>query len=204
MSRRRFVVGVSGATGAGYAQRLLAFMADHREALDLDCDVVFSKYGRLVWNEEVGHDPGIYGFSIYRAGDMTAPFASGSAPYDGMAICPCSAGALGRIATGVSADLVGRAADVMLKERRKLVLVLRESPLSLIAARNIVTVTEAGAVVLPAGPSFYSHPEDRTALLDTVVARVLDQLGVDNSLMVRWEGELQNAHSRRSQQKEEV
>ena len=130
------------------------------------------------------------GFPIYGPGDMTAPFASGSSGFDAMVIVPCSGGAIGRIATGVSVDLVGRAADVMLKERRKLICVLRESPYSLVLTRNMVTVTEAGGVILPASPSFYSHPKDRTALLDTVTARILDQLGIDNDLMKRWSGHL--------------
>ncbi len=187
---RRLVVGISGASGAPYAHRLLRFLADHREALDLDVHLVFSRYGRVVWGEEVGVDPAAFGFPIYRPGDMTAPFASGSAGFEAMVVIPCSGGAVARVATGVSVDLLGRAADVMLKERRKLVLVLRESPYSLVLARNLVAVTEAGAIVLPASPSFYSHPPDRDALLDTVVARVLDQLGIEHQLMARWDGVL--------------
>jgi 4-hydroxy-3-polyprenylbenzoate decarboxylase len=105
-----------------------------------------------------------------------------------MIVIPCSAGQLARIAHGVSSDLVSRAADVSLKERRPLVLVLRESPYSLIHVRNMQAVIEAGAVVMPASPSFYSRPQGVDALLDTVVARALDQLGVDNELMARWAG----------------
>ena len=107
-----------------------------------------------------------------------------------MVVIPCSAGGLARIAHGTSDDLVGRAADVMLKERRRLVLVMRETPLSMIQIENMLTVTRAGAVVLPASPSFYSKPATIEALLDTVVGRVLDQLGLANQLMPRWgEGE---------------
>lgn len=184
----KLVVGVSGASGAPYAQRLLGFLAAHREPLGLEVHLVFSKYGRVVWNDEVGTDPAHYGFPIHHPNDMTAPFASGSSNFQAMVVVPCSGGAVSRVATGVSVDLLGRAADVMLKERRKLVLVLRESPYSLVLARNLVTVTEAGAVVLPASPSFYSHPSSREALLDTVTARILDQLGIDNALMERWSG----------------
>ncbi|NCG17803.1 MAG: UbiX family flavin prenyltransferase [Rhodobacterales bacterium] len=185
---RRIVVGVSGASGSIYAQRLLAFLRDHRERLDLDVHVVFSKFGRVVWNEEIGTDPADYGFRMYGANDMTAPFASGSARFDAMVVVPCSAGSVGRVATGVSNDLMGRACDVMLKERRPLVMVLRESPYSLVLLRNLVTVTEAGAIILPASPSFYSHPVTREALVDTVVSRILDRIGLDNELMVRWTG----------------
>lgn len=196
MSVRKLVVGVSGASGAPYAQRLLDFLAAHAAALELDVHLVFSKYGRVVWNDEIGSDPKEYGFPVYAPNDMTAPFASGSAGFDAMVIVPCSGGAIGRIATGVSVDLVGRAADVMLKERRKLICVLRESPYSLVLTRNMVTVTEAGGVILPASPSFYSHPKDRTALLDTVTARILDQLGIENSLMRRWSGHLVGRQTR--------
>jgi 4-hydroxy-3-polyprenylbenzoate decarboxylase len=106
-----------------------------------------------------------------------------------MVVLPCSVGQLGRIASGTSTDLIGRAADVMLKQRRPLLLVLRESPLSLIHCRNMVTVTEAGAIVQPASPSFYSKPSSIEALIDTVVCRSLDLLGIDNSLMPRWTGQ---------------
>ena len=116
----KLVVGISGASGAPYAQRLLGFLKDHAQALDLDVHVVFSKYGRVVWNDEAGTDPADYGFPIYTPNDMTAPFASGSAGFDAMVVVPCSGGAVSRVATGVSVDLLGRAADVMLKERRKL------------------------------------------------------------------------------------
>jgi 4-hydroxy-3-polyprenylbenzoate decarboxylase len=136
----------------------------------------------------VGIDPASFGFRIFKPGDMTAPFASGSAKYDAMVVSPCSAAGLARIAHGVSMDLIGRAADVTLKERRPLVLVLRESPYNLVQLRNMVAVTEAGATIIPASPSFYSNPADMTALVDTVVSRVLDHLGIDNGLMTRWEG----------------
>jgi 4-hydroxy-3-polyprenylbenzoate decarboxylase len=150
--------------------------------------LVFSRMGRLVWSDEVGRDPADFGFPIFAPGDLTAPFASGSAGYEAMVVVPCSVAGMGRIAHGVSSDLIGRAADVMLKEQRKLILVVRESPLSVIHIENMLKVAQAGALVLPASPSFYSHPNDRTELLDTVTARVLDHLGIDNELMRRWTG----------------
>ncbi|MEN0065620.1 MAG: UbiX family flavin prenyltransferase [Myxococcota bacterium] len=199
MTSRRIVIGVTGASGQPYAQRILDFLAAHHEDLDMEVRVVFTKFGRLVWGDEIGTDPKeVYPFEIHTPSDMLAPFASGSANFDAMAIVPCSAGTLARIATGVSTDLVGRAADVILKERRKLVIVLRESPYNLVHLRNMVAVTEAGAVVMPASPSFYSAPKDLNALLDTVTARILDQLGIDNQLMHRWTGELRGATARRT------
>lgn len=189
-ARRGIVVGVGGASGSPYAERVLRFLADHHEALGLDVHVVFTKTGRMVWMDEVGVDPESFGFPLYNPADMTAPFASGSARFDAMVVVPCSGGGLARIAHGLSMDLVGRAADVMLKERKKLVLVLRESPYSLVHIENMAAVTRAGAVVLPASPSFYSQPADRTALLDTVTSRILDQLGIDNDLMRRWTGRI--------------
>jgi len=185
---RRIVVGVGGASGAPYAARLLDFLRDHSETLGLEPHVVFTKMGKLVWTDEVGTDPASYGFPLYSPGDMTAPFASGSARFDAMIVMPCSAGMLGRIAHGLSIDLVGRAADVMLKERKRLVLVLRESPYSLVHTRNMSAAIEAGAVVMPASPSFYSRPEGVDGLLDTVVGRALDQLDIDHALMRRWTG----------------
>jgi len=191
--KKRIVIGISGASGSPYAQRLLEFFHAHHEALELDVHVVFSKMGRVVWNDEVGTDPADYGFPIYKPGDMTAPFASGSAQFDALVVVPCSAGSVGRIASGVSTNLIGRAADVMLKERKKLILVVREMPYSLIMLRSMATVTEAGGLILPASPSFYSAPQNRTELLDTVTARILDQLGVDNDLVARWTGALTRA-----------
>ena len=120
---------------------------------------------------------------------MNAPFASGSALFDGMVVMPCSMGTVGRIAAGTSENLILRAADVFLKERRKLILVPRETPWNLIHARNIVTVTEAGAVVMPASPSFYSLPKNFDELADTLVWRVLDQLGIPASNACRWREE---------------
>ena len=183
----KLVVGISGATGAPYAKRLLDFLAEHGPTHGVHADLVFSSTGKQVWKQEIGAEPR-YPFRIYKNFDFTAPFASGSSQYDAMVVIPCSSGALARIAHGISVDLIGRAGDVMLKERKKLVLVLRETPISLVHARAITQVIEAGAMVMPASPSFYSRPKDMAALVDTVVARVLDRIDLPNDLMKRWEG----------------
>ena len=182
----RLVVGISGASGAPYARRLLDWLADNRSAIRTE--LVFTKTGRLVWQHEIGTDPKAYDFPIHGPMDMAAPMASGSAGFDAMAVVPCSAGCMARIAHGISADLVGRAADVMLKERKPLVLCLRESPYSLVHVRNMAQLIEAGATVMPASPNFYSKPQGMDDLVDSVVGRVLDQLGIDNDVCQRWEG----------------
>ncbi len=183
----KLVVGISGASGAPYAKRLLDFLAAHGADHGVSVDLVFTTTGRQVWAQEVGELPG-YPWRLWKPHDFTAPFASGSALYDAMVVVPCSAGALSRIAYGMSTDLVGRAADVMLKEGRRLVLVVRETPTSLVHARAVVQAIEAGAVVLPASPSFYSGPRTVEDLVDTVVSRVLDRIGLPNELMKRWTG----------------
>ncbi len=184
----KIVVGIGGASGAPYARRLLeALRAAPPGAVEPA--VVMSPTARQVWTHEVGGDVRDYGFPIYDHRDFHAPFASGSAGYQAMCVVPCSMGGLARIAHGLSQDLIGRAADVMLKERRKLVLVPRETPYSLVHLENMRLVTQAGAVILPASPSFYGHPRTIDDLLDTVVGRVLDQLGVPVRLGPRWKEE---------------
>lgn len=185
---RRIVVGISGASGSPYAHRLLQVLDAGREQFDIEPHLVFSKPGRMVYQDETGHDPRDWDFPIWGPMDMTAPFASGSARFESMVIIPCSAGTLGRVATGTSINLMSRAAEVMLKERRKLIMVLRESPYSLMHLRNMTSITEAGGLVLPASPSFYSEPKNRIELLDTVVNRVLDHLNIDTDLIPRWSG----------------
>jgi 4-hydroxy-3-polyprenylbenzoate decarboxylase len=178
----KLVVAVGGASGSVYAKRLLDVLAatsGHEIAL------CFSKSGSEVWRHELGDVPA-YPFTRWSLDDFRAPFASGSAGWQAMVVVPCSTGGLARIAHGISDDLIGRAADVMLKERRKLVLVVRETPLSTLHLENMLSVTRAGAVVLPAAPSFYTHPTTIEALIDTVVGRVLDQVGISNQLMPRW------------------
>jgi 4-hydroxy-3-polyprenylbenzoate decarboxylase len=179
----KLVVAIGGASGSVYAKRLLDTLAPMAPALEVG--LVFTGAGNEVWAHEIGDVPP-YPFKKYGLRDFRAPFASGSAGWDAMVVIPCSTGGLARIAHGISDDLVGRAADVMLKERRKLVLVVRETPLSAIHLENMLAATRAGAVVLPASPSFYSKPSTMDAVLDTVVGRVLDQLGLANKLMPRW------------------
>jgi 4-hydroxy-3-polyprenylbenzoate decarboxylase len=183
----KLVVAVGGASGSIYARRLLDALASVRAAdpQALEVGLCFSSAGAEVWQHELGPVPD-YPFKRYGLRDFRAPFASGSAGWDAMVVIPCSTGGLARIAHGISDDLIGRAADVMMKERRKLVLVVRETPLSQIHLENMLTVTRAGAVVLPAAPSFYSKPATIEALLDTVLGRVLDQLGLPNTLAPRW------------------
>jgi 4-hydroxy-3-polyprenylbenzoate decarboxylase len=184
----RLVIGVSGASGAPYAKKLLDFLAEHGQRHGVSADLVFTTTGKQVWAQEIGGPPPRAPFRTWRNQDFTAPFASGSSQYDAMVVIPCSAGALSRIAYGLSVDLLGRAADVMLKERKRLVLVLRETPISLVHARAMAQVIEAGAFVMPASPSFYSGPRTIDELVGTVVARVLDRLGLPNELMRRWTG----------------
>jgi 4-hydroxy-3-polyprenylbenzoate decarboxylase len=184
----KLVLGISGASGAPYAERALKFLAGPGKKAGIETDVVFTKTGRLVWQHEIGTNPNELGFRTWSPSDMTAPFASGSARYDAMIVIPCSAGCMARIAHGVSADLVGRAADVMLKERKPLVLVLRETPFSLIHLRNMEQITLAGGMVMPAAPSFYSRPKTMDQLVDTVVARAFDRVGIANELVRRWSG----------------
>jgi 4-hydroxy-3-polyprenylbenzoate decarboxylase len=179
----KLVVAVGGASGSIYAKRLLDALVPLKSTVEVG--LVFTQSGNEVWAHEIGEVPA-YPYKKYGLKDFRAPFASGSAGWDAMVVIPCSTGGLARIAHGISDDLVGRAADVMLKERRKLILVVRETPLSAIHLENMLAVTRAGAVVLPASPSFYSKPETLDSLLDTVVGRVLDQVGLPNKLMPRW------------------
>src|SRR5687767_9769227 len=184
----KLVVAVGGASGSIYARRLLDNLHEGSRSgklPGLQVGLCFSKSGAEVWQHELGKVPD-YPFQRYALNDFRAPFASGSAGWEAMVVIPCSTGGLARIAHGISDDLIGRAADVMLKERRKLVLVVRETPLSAIHLENMLAVTRAGAVVLPASPSFYSQPASIEALLDTVIGRVLDQVGIPNQLMPRW------------------
>jgi 4-hydroxy-3-polyprenylbenzoate decarboxylase len=145
-----------------------------------------SDNAKQVWKFELGNnDYEKIPFSVYDKNDFNAPFASGSARFTAMIVCPCSMGTLGRIAGGISNDLTTRAADVMLKERRKLILVTRDTPLSLIHINNMKTVTEAGGIICPASPSFYSQPNNFEQLAATVVDRVIDLCGLEQN-SYRW------------------
>ncbi|MBN2574722.1 MAG: UbiX family flavin prenyltransferase [Deltaproteobacteria bacterium] len=182
----KILVAITGASGAVYARRLLEALADARAAdARLQVAVCLSDRGRQIWQHEIGGER-ISDFPEHRNDDFCCAFASGSADWQAVVVVPCSVGRLARIAAGLADDLIARAADVALKERRKLILVLRETPLSLLHIENMATVTRAGAIVLPATPSFYSRPATLEAAVDTVVARIVDQLGVAVSLAPRW------------------
>ena len=181
----RFVLAATGASGAIYLQRLLDRLVSGGHEVHL----LLSKYARQVIAEEL--EGGLRvpaGVKEWR-GDtsMHVPFASGSARFDGMAVVPCSMGTLARIAHGTSETTILRSADVFLKERRRLVLVPRESPWSLIHARNLVSVLEVGAIVVPAMPAFYHRPRTLEEAADTVVFRILDHLGVPADDAPRWQ-----------------
>ena len=189
------VLAITGASGAPYAVRLLELLARHRVPLWL----IVSEHGwRLLAEEcDVRDEAGLRAatggdwssVTVFPDGNRGASPASGSARTGGMVICPCSMGTVAAIAGGTSRSLVERAADVTLKERRKLILVPRETPLSLIHLRNLTTVTEAGAIVIPAAPGFYHKPTKIAELVDFIVQRVLDQLGLEIEVAKRWAGE---------------
>ena len=191
------VVGITGASGAPYAVRLLQQLtAGHRSV-----SLIVSKYGMRLLETEmgiesmealraaVGKEAWDSCVQIYGNDDRGAPPASGSSLTAGMIVCPCSMGTLSAIAVGASRSLIERAADVTLKERRKLILVPRETPLSAIHLGNMLRLTHAGAVVMPAAPGFYHRPKQISELVDLMVARMLDQLGVEQKLVERWTGD---------------
>lgn len=180
---KKIVVGITGASGAPYARRLLTVLGERVRRGELEVGVCLSRNAPEVWALECGEELRI-DLPVYR--DFRAPFASGSAGWNAMAIVPCSMGTCARIAHGISDTLLTRAADVMLKERRPLVVVPRETPLSVIHLENLTALARAGATILPAMPSFYGKPAGVEALLDTVVGRVLDHLGERNDLSHRW------------------
>ena len=195
------VVAITGASGAAYARRLLEVLS----AAGCNVHLTISAAAQIVLQQELGlsvdlddfkpqsllldigpNEPGELHYYHYR--DMTAPIASGSFLTDGMVVCPCSSGTLSAIVHGTSANLIHRAADVHLKERRKLVLVPRETPLSIVMLDNLRRAAEAGAVILPAMPGFYHGAKSIGDLVDFIAARICDQLGVGNTLIHRWGG----------------
>jgi 4-hydroxy-3-polyprenylbenzoate decarboxylase len=178
----KLVIAATGASGTIYLQRLLAQV----DCAANDVHLVVSGYAKQVAAQEIDTLVVPSGVSEHGENDLNVPFASGSARFDAMVIVPCSMATLGRIASGCSDTALLRAADVFLKERRKLILVPRETPWSLIHARNVVTLLEAGAILLPAIPSFYSRPRSVDAVVDTVVWRILDQIGLPNPRAYRW------------------
>lgn len=176
----KIAVAVTGASGAIYA-KLLFKELEKRASLFKQIDVVFSTNASTVWEHELKNDDyKKIPFRVFKKNDFSAPFASGSAGYDAMIICPCSMGTLGRIASGVSDDLITRAADVMLKERRRLILVTRETPYNLIHIQNMERVTLSGGIICPASPSFYSGPENIEKLCLTVIYRIISLLGLSH------------------------
>lgn len=196
-----YTVAITGASGAIYARRLLEFLLRNKNQVDL----VISETAKRILETELGVDmsgeaaaiggmtDGFLGLSdvrktlrYYDANDMCAPLASGSNKTDGMIVVPCSMGALSRIALGTSASLIERSADVMLKEKRPLVLVPRETPLSAIHLRNMLSLAEMGAHIVPAMPAFYYQPRSVDDLVDFIVGRILDLLKVEHNLYKRW------------------
>ncbi|MDR2802291.1 MAG: UbiX family flavin prenyltransferase [Prevotellaceae bacterium] len=174
---RKIVVGITGASGAIYAKQLLEKLRAHAA---VEVAVVCTDCGEQVFRHELGDEAfAAIPFRRYANHDFHAPFASGSCDFDTMIIAPCSMGSLARIANGYSNDLLARAADVMLKERRRLIVLAREMPLNLIHLRNMQQLAEAGAIICPACPSFYHHPDTLEAAAETVVQRVLQLAGLE-------------------------
>ena len=178
----KLVIAATGASGAIYLQRLL----EQIDCAAHEVHLVMSAYAEKVAKQELDRFRIPTGVSRHSENDMNVPFVSGSARFDAMVIVPCSMATLGRIASGTSDTALLRAADVFLKERRKLILVPRETPWNLIHGRNVVSLLEAGAIVLPAIPSFYSRPNSVMAVVDTVVWRILDQIGLPSPSAYRW------------------
>src|SRR6201991_3322071 len=183
--KKKIVIAITGASGAIYAKLLLDKLQQLSDQI-ADVGIVMSDNARQVWQFELDNeDYNNYPFHFYDKTDFNAPFASGSARFDTMVIVPCSMGTLGRIAGGISNDLTTRAADVILKERRRLILVARDMPLNLIHIRNMQTVTEAGGIICPAIPSYYSKPKTVEEVAMTVVNRVIDLMGLEHD-SYRW------------------
>lgn len=185
MEKQKIVVAITGASGSIYAKVLLQKLQQLTNQIET-VGLVMSDNAKDVWKYELQNtEYEKFPFKMYSKSDFFAPFASGSARFSSMIICPCSMGTLARIAAGISNDLTTRAADVMLKERRKLILITRDTPLSLIHINNMKLITEAGGIICPASPSFYSLPKTFEELAATVVDRALDLAGLQiNSF--RW------------------
>jgi flavin prenyltransferase len=178
----KLVIASTGASGAIYLQRLL----DQIDSTEHELHLVLSTFAKQVIRDELGELRLPARVQEHSDRTMNVPFASGSTYYDAMIIVPCTMGTLGRIAAGTSDSLINRAADVFLKERRKLILVPRETPWNLIHIRNSATLIEAGAIIMPASPSFYSKPGSMEELADTVVHRILDLVGLPAPKAYRW------------------
>lgn len=185
MKKQKIAVGITGASGSIYAKVLFDKLQVLKEQIE-EVGVVMTKNAKDVWQYELGNkDYENYPFRFFENDDYFAPFASGSAKYTSLIVAPCSMGTLGRIANGTSNNLITRAADVMLKERRKLILLARDTPYSLIHLTNMKTITEAGGIICPASPSFYSRPQTFEELASTVVDRAIDLAGLEQN-SYRW------------------
>ncbi len=182
--KKKIVLAIGGSSGSIYAKLLLDKLSSRE---DITLGVVMTKNAKINWEIELGPwDTKAYDVDYYENNDFFAPFASGSAQYESMIVCPCSMGLLSRINHGISNDLITRASDVILKERRKLIIVPREAPYSLIHLRNMTALTEAGAIICPATPSFYSNPTTLDEIALTVVDRVIDLAGIMQTDTFRW------------------
>jgi 4-hydroxy-3-polyprenylbenzoate decarboxylase len=185
MNRKKIVVAITGASGSIYAKVLLDKLSSLKDQWT-DLSIIMTNNAKEVWKTEMENESfQTYASQLYSTTDFSAPFASGSGKYDTMIIVPCSMGMLGRIAAGISNDLITRAADVILKERRKLICVIRDTPYNLIHIKNMETVTLAGGIICPATPSFYSKPQNFEQMAATVVDRILDLSGLDIKTF-RW------------------
>jgi 4-hydroxy-3-polyprenylbenzoate decarboxylase len=185
VNKQKIAIAITGASGSIYAQVLLNKIEKLKDQFE-EVALVMSDNAKDVWLHELGNsDYEKFNFKLYGKNDFMSPIASGSARFQTLIICPCSMGTLARIAAGISNDLITRAADVMLKERRKLILVTRDTPLSLIHINNMKTVTEAGGIICPASPSFYSQPRTLEEVAATVVDRVIDLAGITQE-SYRW------------------
>ena len=179
MKKKKLIVAITGASGSIYAKVLINKLIKIKDQIE-DVGIIMSDNAKFVWQEELGDkDYENIPFKFYEKQDFTAPFASGSANYKTMIVCPCSMGTMGRIASGISNDLTTRSADVILKERRKLILIVRETPYNLIHIKNMELITQANGIICPASPSFYSKPKTFEDLAETVVDRALQLSGLN-------------------------
>jgi 4-hydroxy-3-polyprenylbenzoate decarboxylase len=182
----KLVVAISGASGSPYARRLVSVLRASERTKDVAISLVLSRTAEQVYVHECGESTASLGLPSYGGRDYSAPFASGSSAADAMVVIPASMSSIARIAHGISDDLLTRTADVMLKERKKLVVVPREAPYSSVHLQNMLEVSRAGAIVIPASPSFYGRPQTLQDAMDSVLARVLDHVGLPNALSRRW------------------
>jgi 4-hydroxy-3-polyprenylbenzoate decarboxylase len=189
---KRLIVGITGSTGAIFGVRLLAALQDS----EVETHLIISKWGQRTIEHETGYTVDqvrALAKVVYSTGDMSAAVSSGSFHTDGMVVIPCSVRTLGCIANGYGEHLVHRAADVILKERRRLVLVVRETPLSEVHLDNMLKLARMGVTILPPMPAFYNHPKTVGDVIDHIVGRVLDQFGIDASLVKRWDGHMRTS-----------